>query len=181
MAAIYSVLNQGRMMVWIGTLANLQADGRIWKKNSLIAPSDLPGTVYIGDGVSTFTQLSSLGKTKRPVATAINTTGAGTSSALLDAIYKGRITSTSAAAVTLTMPIATALATKFGGVGGVSLEFTVDNVSGASTVTLAVSTGVTIQTAVITGADNVAVLSGKVGIFRLLFTSATAVLLSRVA
>lgn len=90
------------------------------------------------------------------------------------------ITSTSAAATTLTLPTATLLGTQLGAVKGTTFEFTVDNSGGANTVTVAVSTGITVATAVITGADTLTVASGKVGKFSLFFTSPTAALLSRV-
>lgn len=176
---LFSVTHTGRVRTWQGLLADFIADGRTWGTNDLLAPTDLPGTFYLGNGVNTFVGLSALGKTKRPVAAAINTTAAGTSDAVLAGIAAGLITSTSAAAVTLTLPTATVLAGQFKGQRGVSVEFTVDNSVGANTVTVAVNTGITVGTAVITGSDTLAVAAGKVGVFRIYFLTATTALLSR--
>lgn len=177
---LYSITHKGRERVWVGLLADFQNDKRIWQVYDVMVPTDAPGSSYRGDGVSTFSQLNTGGSVKRPNATALNTTAAATSVALQAAIAAGLITSTSAAAVTLTLPTAVQLAAKFKGVRGVSVEFTVDNSAGASTITVAVSTGVVVGTAVITGSDSLTILSGKVGVFKLYFTSATAVLLSRI-
>ena len=179
MATPYSIGPLGRVRVYSGKLADFIADKRIWQPYDLVFVNDT-GAFYRGDGKSTFSQMNGGASIKRPAATALNTTAAATSAALLNAVAGGLITSTSAAAVTLTLPTAVALAAKFAGTQGVSLEFTVDNSAGANTVTVAISAGVTVLTAVITGSDQLAVAAGSVGVFKLYFTSATAVKLSRV-
>lgn len=88
-------------------------------------------------------------------------------------IKSGLITSTSVAAVTATTPTATALATALGAKSGTWFDFAIDNSAGANTVTLAVGTGITTATAVVTGGDTLTVASGEVGLFRLYFTSTT--------
>lgn len=96
-------------------------------------------------------------------------------------LLKGYITSTSAAAVTLTLDTATNLATGLGAVQGTVVDFYIDNSAGASTVTLAVNTGITAATPVITGGGTLTVsVANAVGIFRLVFTSATAAKLYRI-
>lgn len=88
-------------------------------------------------------------------AKAVNVTGAVTSAELLGKL----ITSTSAAAVSVTLPTATllgvALAEKLGiettALRGQSLTFIVDNSAGANTVTVVVNTGITVNTPAITG------------------------------
>lgn len=98
------------------------------------------------------------------------------------ALNSGIITSTSAAAVTATLPTATAFATQIGAVRGSYFDFVVDNSLGASTVTLAVNTGITVGTVVITGGGTLTVSTANViGWFRLFFTSPTTAILRRIA
>ena len=93
----------------------------------------------------------------------------------------GYITSLSPATVTATLPTATLLATELGASAGTSFEFIVDNSGGANTVTIAVNTGITAATPVITGGSTLTVsVANAIGIFRLVFTSATAAKLFRI-
>lgn len=95
-------------------------------------------------------------------------------------VVGGLITSTSAAAVALTLPSATAIATEAGGLGrGGSLEFFVDNSQGANTVTVTLPGSITAVTAVVTGSATLTVASGAVGVFRLIFLSGTAAKIAR--
>lgn len=110
-------------------------------------------------------------------ATAVNVTGSISASALAG----GLITSTSAAAVTATLPTATDLASELGAVRGSTFEFVVDNISGANTVTVQVNTGITAGTAVLTGGATLTVGTGVTAVFKLIFTSATAAKLFRIA
>lgn len=107
---------------------------------------------------------------------AINVTATATAAQLAG----GLITSTSAAAVALTLPTATALATEIGAVQGTTFDFLVDNSAGANTVTVTVNTGITAVTAVITGGATLTVGSGVVGQFRIIFTSATVAKIARI-
>ncbi len=109
--------------------------------------------------------------------TAVNVTGAISASALAG----GLITSTSVATVTATLPTATLLATELGAVKGTTFDFVVDNISGANIVTVAVGTGITAGTAVLTGGATLTVASGAVGVFKLIFTSTTAARIFRIA
>lgn len=93
----------------------------------------------------------------------------------------GLITSTSAAAVALTLPTATNLGVAINANIGSSIDFIVDNVSGANTVTVTVNTGITaIAGPVITGGATLTVASGTLGQFRVVFTSATTAKIARI-
>ena len=108
-------------------------------------------------------------------ASAHNTTATATA----DEIAGGLITSTSAAAVALTLPTATDLATQIGATQGTSVDFMVDNSAGSNTVTVTVNTGITAVSAVVTGSNTLTVASGAVGTFRIFFTSATVAKVAR--
>lgn len=115
---------------------------------------------------------------KQYSATAVNVTGNISAAALAG----GLITSTSAAPVTATLPTATALAAELDAVQGTVFDFVVDNSAGADTVTIAVNTGITVGTQVITGGNTLTVSTANaVGYFRLIFTSATTAILRRIA
>lgn len=114
----------------------------------------------------------------RTTATAINATATATDTAVL----KGLITSTSAAATSITLPTATALGTAIRATKGTSLEFIVDNTAGANTVTIIPGANTT-ATAVITGGNTMTVAASSttgVGVFRITFISATAAVISRI-
>lgn len=130
----------------------------------------------------TFAQLpwfnSDAAQSNTPLTTfAQNATGTITAANLA----KKYITSTSAAAVTLTLPTATLLGTQLSAVKGTTLNFVVDNAAGANVVTVAVGSGITIPTPVITGGNTMTVAAGTIGYFRIVFTSPTAALLTRTA
>jgi hypothetical protein len=93
----------------------------------------------------------------------------------------GYITSTSAAPTNITLPTATDLAGAIGATAGTVFDFIVDNSAGASTVTLVLNTGITVITPVITGGATLTISTANaVGLFRLVFTSATAAKLFRI-
>lgn len=108
-------------------------------------------------------------------AVAKNATGTLTAAEL----GKGLITSTSAAATLLTLPLGTALSSQFKPKRGDTLSFIVDNNLGASLVTIVVATGIVAATAVITGGATLTVASGSVGHFKLYFKTASTALLYR--
>ncbi len=112
---------------------------------------------------------------QRRTATAVNVTATTTAAAIVG----GLITSTSAAAVALTLPLSTDLATYISAVQGTSIDFMVDNSAGANTVTVTPNTGITAVTAVVTGGATLTVASGAVGTFRIFFTSATVAKIAR--
>jgi hypothetical protein len=114
---------------------------------------------------------------------AINATGTATAAQVAD----GYITSTSAAATTITLPTGTLLGAAVGASRGTSLDLWVDNTAGANTVTVAVATNGILSAAAAAGtgagAGLLTVPSGVTGIacFRLTFASATAYVFSRIA
>lgn len=99
-----------------------------------------------------------------------DTTGTITAAALKG----GYVNSTSVAAVSMTLPIATDIATTISAAKGTTFDFIVDNSGGANTVTVVVNTGI-VSSATLT------VVAGAVGKFELIFTSPTAAKLVRLA
>jgi hypothetical protein len=116
-------------------------------------------------------------------ANAINATGTATAAQVAD----GYITSTSAAATTITLPTGTLLGQALGATRGTSLDLWIDNTAGANTVTIAVATNGILSAAAAAGsgagAGLLTVPSGVTGIgcFRITFASATAYVFSRIA
>lgn len=108
-------------------------------------------------------------------ALAVNATATLTSSQ----VSSGLITSTSAAAVTITLPTATVLIDQLQGKRGNDFSLIVDNSAGANTITLALGTGITAITAVLTGGATLTIGSGTVGYFRIYFTSTTTAKIAR--
>ena len=101
-------------------------------------------------------------------------------------VATGYITSTSAAAVTMTLPTGTLLGAAIGAVQGTILDLYIDNTAGANTVTIAVATnGILSALAAAVGTDPglLTVPSGVTGqaCFRLMFSSATAYTFTRIA
>jgi hypothetical protein len=98
-------------------------------------------------------------------------------------LAKSYVTSTSALATTITLPTATQLATQLGATRGTVFTFYVDNTAGANTVTVGVATGIVAASALTGGTTLTVSASATVGIgtFQIVFSSATAGVLSRVA
>lgn len=119
---------------------------------------------------------------KKHVTAAINTTA--TATALQ--VANGYITSTSAAAVTITLPTGTLLGAALGAAQGTIFDLFIDNTAGANTVTIAVAVnGILSAAAAANGASQglLTVPSGVTGqaCFRLMFSSATAYTFTRTA
>jgi len=117
-----------------------------------------------------------------PTVAAINATATATAAQ----VATGYITSTSAAATTITLPTGTLLGAAIGAVQGTVLDLYVDNTAGASTVTMAVATnGIKSDAANTTAASfgQLTVASGATGLarFTLMFSSATAYVFTRTA
>lgn len=113
---------------------------------------------------------------------AINATATATASQ----VATGYITSTSAAAVTITLPTGTLLGAQLGATQGLVHELYIDNTAGANTVTMAVAVnGIKSDAANTTVASfgQMTVASGVTGIgrFTLMFTSGTAYVFTRTA
>jgi hypothetical protein len=113
---------------------------------------------------------------------AINATATATAAQ----VASGYITSTSAAATTITLPTGTLLGAALGATAGTTFDLWIDNTAGANTVTIAVAVnGVLNANAVANGASFglLTVPSGTTGQgrFSLAFSSATAYSFSRTA
>ena len=116
-------------------------------------------------------------------ANAINATATATAAQ----VATGYITSTSAAATTITLPTGTLLGNALGAVKGTVLDLFIDNTGGADTVTIAVATNGILSAAAAAGssagAGLLTVPSGVTGLgcFRIMFSSPTAYVFSRIA
>jgi len=114
---------------------------------------------------------------------AVNSTATLTAAQVL----VGYITSTSAAAVTMTLPTGTLLGTAIGAAAGTVMDLYIDNTAGANTVTIAVAVNGILSAAAAAGsgagAGLLTVPSGVTGqgVFRIMFSSATAYTFSRIA
>ena len=113
---------------------------------------------------------------------AINATGTATAAQ----VAAGYITSTSAAATTITLPTGTLLGAAVAATQGTVLDLYVDNTAGASTVTIAVATNGVLSSAAVDTAGSfgdLTVASGATGLarFTIMFSSATAYAFTRTA
>ena len=115
-------------------------------------------------------------------ANAVNATGTATAAQ----VASGYITSTSAAATTITLPTGTLLGQALGAVRGTSLDLYIDNTAGANTVTVAVATNGILSTAAADTAGSfgdLTIASGVTGVgrFTIMFSSPTAYVFTRTA
>ena len=146
--------------------------------------SMLPGAKIVGAINTTLPSVTDLSPVSVP-ATATLTTAQ---------VMNQYITTTSASAVTMTMPTGTALGTAMNASSGTTFLLMIDNTAGANTVTMAVNTNavqsdwdnqITAATASVTPATvtPLTITSGVsgIGVYRIMFTSATAYVFSRVA
>jgi len=113
---------------------------------------------------------------------AINATATATAAQ----VATGYITSTSAAAVTITLPTGTLLGAQLGATQGLVHDLYIDNTAGANTVTIAVAVnGIKSDAANTTAASfgQLTVAAGVTGIgrFTLIFSSGTAYVFTRTA
>lgn len=116
------------------------------------------------------------------VTAAINATATAT----VEEVLTGYITSTSAAATTITLPTGTLLGAALGAQKGTVFDLFIDNTGGANTVTIAVATNGILSTAAADTAGSfgdLTVASGVTGLaqYRLMFSSPTAYVFTRVA
>lgn len=136
-----------------------------------------------GDVTGNLTGKTAIGTTTHtPVA--INATAAATAAQ----VATGYITSTSAAATTITLPTGTLLGAALGAVQGTIHDLYIDNTAGASTVTIAVAVNGILSAGAADAAAGavfglLTVPSGVTGQarFTLMFSSATAYTFSRTA
>jgi len=123
------------------------------------------------------------GEMKRTTRAAINATATATA----QEVATGYITSTSAAATTITLPTGTLLGAALGATQGTIHDLYIDNTAGASTITIAVATNGILSALAAAGSAAahglLTVPSGVTGqaLFRLMFSSATAYTFTRVA
>ena len=115
-------------------------------------------------------------------ANAINATATATAAQ----VATGYITSTSAAATTITLPTGTLLGAQLGAVQGTSLDLYIDNTAGADVVTVAVATNGILSTAAADTAGSfgdLTIAAGATGLarFTIMFSSATAYVFTRTA
>lgn len=116
------------------------------------------------------------------VTAAINATATAT----VEEVLTGYITSTSAAATTITLPTGTLLGAALGAQRGTVFDLFIDNTAGANTVTIAVATNGILSSAAADTAGSfgdLTVASGVTGLgqYRLMFSSPTAYVFTRVA
>lgn len=116
-----------------------------------------------------------LGLTTNRVASAINSTATATAAQ----VATGYITSTSGAATSITLPTATLLAAQLNANAGSSFDLIVDNSQGSSTVTMVVGSGIA-AASVITGGTTLTLATRTVGLFKIIFTSTTDAVISRI-
>jgi hypothetical protein len=117
-----------------------------------------------------------------PTKAAINATATATAAQVIT----GYITSTSAAATTITLPTGTLLGEALGATQGTVMDLYIDNTAGANTVTIAVATNGILSTAAADTAGSfgdLTVASGATGLarFTIMFSSATAYVFTRTA
>lgn len=154
-----------------------------------VTVSATTGAVTVDASFGTATSVTDLTTTNlvftdqnHPSKAAINATATATAAE----VATGYITSTSAAATTITLPTGTALGTAIGATQGTVLELYVDNTAGANTVTIAVNTNAILSSAAADTAGSfgdLTIASGATGLARytIMFSSATAYVFTRTA
>lgn len=135
--------------------------------------------VYIAPGISkTFTGQDTTVWQENTGPSSVNRTPAAinaTATATAAQVASGAITSTSAAATTITLPTYALLAAYLGAQQGTDFSFWVDNSNGANTVTMVAGANTTVL-AVITGENTLTIASGSVGKFTYYFKNNAAFL-----
>ena len=147
-----------------------------------IAGAGSTATLSVGSGGVNTAALTATVVTHTP--TAINVSATATAAQ----VESGYITSTSASAVTITLPTSTVIAAAVGAVQGTVLDLYIDNTAGANTVTVTPDASqVKSQVAQVAtygvptfGLFTVANGTSGLGLFRIVFSSATAASIARV-
>ena len=175
-------------------MANTTFNGPVRSVNGFqdISISATTGAVTVDATFGATTSVTNLTTTNlvftdqnHPTTAAINATATATAAQ----VATGYITSTSAAATTITLPTGTLLGAAVGASRGTVLELYVDNTAGASTVTIAVATNGILSTAAVDAAaaagtfGDLTIASGATGLarFTIMFSSATAYVFTRTA
>ena len=175
-------------------MANTTFNGPVRSENGFqdISINATTGAVTVDATFGATTSVTNLTTTNlvftdenHPTTAAINATATATAAE----VATGYITSTSAAATTITLPTGTLLGAALGASRGTVLELYVDNTAGASTVTIAVATNGILSTGAVDAAaaagtfGDLTIASGATGIgrFTIMFSSATAYVFTRTA
>lgn len=172
-------------------MASTTFNGPVRSQNGFqsVTVSPTTGAVTVDATFGTATSVTDLTTTNlvftdqnHPSKAAINATATATAAE----VATGYITSTSAAATTITLPTGTALGTAIGATQGTVLELYVDNTAGANTVTIAVNTNAILSSAAADTAGSfgdLTIASGATGLARytIMFSSATAYVFTRTA
>lgn len=165
--------------VWKGSAAELTANAALVLEagDEIFQEGDF-SRVKIADGL---TPLSTLPWSLTPQRNNTAATANATETLTAAKVKTGYITSTSAAATSLTLPSAASLIAILPGSGaGTWLDLAIDNSAGANTVTVVASASITAATAVVTGGATLTVASGAVGLFRIYFSSGTVAKIYRI-
>jgi len=147
------------------------------------------GAITVAGIINTGTYSGGTGATSQGPTTFTHTPVAVNATATLTAaqVATGYITSTSAAATTLTLPTGTLLGTALGAVQGSTFDLYIDNTAGANTVTMAVAVNGILSAAAAAGSTaNFGLLTVPSGVtgqarFTLMFSSPTAYTFTRTA
>lgn len=174
----------GNAILAKGTLANLPSAAAGYAIGCQYIATDT-GAMFVNLGTTAASAFAGVASAPmaHPTSAAINATATATAAQ----VATGYITSTSAAATTITLPTGTLLGAALNAVAGTVFELYVDNTAGANTVTIAVAVnGVLSDGAVTSGAvafGDLTIASGVTGIgqFTLMFSSPTAYAFSRTA
>jgi len=172
-------------------MANTTFTGPVRSLNGFqsVSKSATTGAVTVNatfDATSSVTNLTTTTFVYRnenhPTTAAINATATATAAQ----VATGYITSTSAAATTITLPTGTLLGAALGAAKGTVINLYIDNTAGASTVTIAVATNGILSTAAVDTAGSfgdLTIAAGATGLgrFTIMFSSATAYVFTRTA
>ena len=172
-------------------MANTTFNGPVRSQNGFqsISVNETTGAVTVGATFGATTSVTDLTTTNlvftdqnHPTTAAINATATATAAE----VATGYITSTSAAATTITLPTGTLLGAALGAAKGTVLDLFIDNTGGASTVTIAVATNGILSSAAADTAGSfgdLTIAAGATGLarFTIMFSSATAYVFTRTA
>jgi hypothetical protein len=172
-------------------MASTTFNGPVRSQNGFqsVTVSPTTGAVTVDATFGTATSVTDLTTTNlvftdqnHPTKAAINATATATAAE----VATGYITSTSAAATTITLPTGTLLGAALGATQGTVLDLYVDNTAGANTVTIAVAVNGVLSSAAVDTAGSfgdLTVASGVTGLarFTIMFSSATAYVFTRTA
>jgi len=172
-------------------MSNTTFSGPVRSENGFqdISVSATTGAVTVDATFGATTSVTNLTTTNlvftdqnHPTTAAINATATATAAEVIT----GYITSTSAAATTITLPTGTLLGAALGAVRGTVMDLYIDNTAGANTVTIAVATNGVLSSAAVDTAGSfgdLTVASGVTGLarFTIMFSSATAYAFTRTA